>query len=407
MSPAGTETQTVSLEYVVAEETPEVKPEKTKELSSSSEAQKRIEVQKGQALEVFRKTPKEIEEKFGLMVLERVFPELQIDDKYISFLLKDGQKDFDFKSNVTGESIPAGQISDHWILPRGEQISKSTGALYITEKIGKNTNLGNSFLSWEFNNLKNMIDSEESRPLNEQTVLKVAVKTDTGSETPHKRKMVPEDLFDQDEDTKEDSINKNGGLSEEDSVLEEIWEGKEMEDVVNEEVSPNQRVTQMSDPESITTLATGVIESPQRDFDSMGEGAFVVTEAKSKSELPAPIEGYGVSIKEKLHEQIGNLFPENDAARKNPDALLTKYPPVLISQDLIILSVKNKETGFEYFAYAKVPDEETPLEHKWVQNIFRKGDDVPLQMTRWLSHLEVKDDNGKYVKGFNTIALTV
>ena len=406
MPPAGTETTIAPLEFVVAEEAPKEEPKKETEFSP--EAQKRIEIQKDQALEVFRNTPKEIEEKFGLMVLERVFPELQMDDKYMRFLLEGGEKNFDFLSNVTGDHIPAEQIYDHWILPRGEQVSKSTGALYIPEDVGNKINLNNSFLSWEFNNLKKMIDSDVNKPQHEQSVIKVAVNADdNGVEHIYKRKMTSADLFDTNLDMGRVSNKQREDLSKEASVFDEIWEGKEMEDVRKDVRKEDIGLQQNIDSEKITTLATGIVEIPQSDQPEMGDGTFVISESSTTSELPIPIDSHGVSIKEKLHRQLASFFPENDAARENPNAMLTKYPPVLISQDLIILSVKNKETGFKYFAYARVQDKETPLEHKWIQNIFRKSDDVPLQMTQWLAGLEQKNDEGKYESGFDTAALTV
>ena len=312
-----------------------------------------IGLEKDYARSVFKKTPKEVMGEFGPMVFERVFPELQLDDKYLQFLINSGE-DYDLVSNVTDETIPISQLNDHWIFPGGVQISKSTGAMYIPKRARENPNIYMSILESKYDDLINAVDMDNIKPTKDRLIVKVAIETNQ---------------------TKE--LETDDGMS-----------------------------IRFAKTETITTLVFDTTESPLSDLK---ESAFAVIETSGDSKLPLPIEGNGHSIKEKLYHQINHFFIEDDRAKSSPDGLLEKYSPILISQDLIILLVNDEKSDFKYIAFAKIKDKQRKTEPKqsWKHKKIRKESNTPAEKTKWLAGLEKKNHKGSFLKGFNTIALTV
>lgn len=318
-------------------------------MSPAPDKKIRIELEKAFAHDVFRQTPKEVLDEFGPMVLERVFPELQIDDKYLQFLIESGE-DYELISNVTNETIPISQLNDHWIFPGGVQISKSTGAIYFPKKSRHNKNVYLPILESKFDDLIDVVDMDAIKHPKDRLIIKVTIKTNTTTE-----------------------LETSDGMS--------LMFAKE---------------------EKITTL---VFESPKPEPSKLDD-AFVVVETSGESKLPTPISGEGTSIKERLHDQLGHLAKEEGAPESKH--LLERFNPVLISQDLIIFEDANPNSEYKYVAFAKLKehDDEKP-KHFWQHKKIRKDSNVPTEKTKWLAGLEKKNHKGGFLSGFNTAALTV
>jgi len=320
-------------------------------MSPAPNVKSRIELEKAFAHDVFRQTPKEVLDEFGPMVLERVFPELQIDDKYLQFLIESGE-DYELISNVTQENIPISQLNDHWIFPGGVQISKSTGAIYFPKKSRHNKKVYMSILESKFEDLVNVVDMDTIKHPKDRLIMKVTIKTNTTTTT---------------------ELETNDGMS--------LMFAKE---------------------EKITTL---VFESPEPEPSKLDD-AFVVVETSGESKLPNPMSGHEHSIKDRLYNQIGHLTKEDEIT--SPDHLLERFNPVLISQDLVIFENTNPESEYKYVAFAKLKDkkEEKP-KHFWQLKKIHKNSNVPAEKTKWLAGLEKKNHKGGFLSGFNTAALTV
>ncbi|MFC1755802.1 hypothetical protein ACFLZK_00200 [Patescibacteria group bacterium] len=312
-----------------------------------------IELEKAFAHNIFKDTPKEVINNFGPMVLERVFPELQLDDKYLQFLINSGE-DYDLVSNVTEETIPISQLNDHWIFPGGIQISKSTGAMYIPEKARANPNLYMSILESKFDDLVNVVDMDNIKPSKDRLIVKVTIKT-----------------------TENNNLESEDGMS-----------------------------LSFAQTETITTL---IFEAAEPTLSSSEIDAFTVVETSGESKLPLPIDGSGKSIKENLFNQIKHFFVLDEKAKSSSDGLLEMYSPVLISQDLIILAINDPSSEYKYVAFAKIRDKnrKTDPKQSWKHTKIKRKSNVPVEKTKWLAGLEKKNQKGSFLKGFNTVALTV
>ena len=325
----------------------------------SQEAREKIEAQQAEALRVFRQIPQEIESKFGNMVLERVFPELQLDTEVI-VALKEGKK---IKSNVTGELLTAAQMRDHWILPRGEQISKSTGAIYFPEQATKGKDLRNSFLFWEFGNVKSLLDSQDP------VAPKVGIDTERGDISQFDKAYMDVGSFEGDK--------------------EEVESGEAVTTRVSSTHREDALMAQISEPY--------IPRHPETQQD-----VYKITRSETDSKLPQLVEEKRKSLAEDIWGKVGNFFPGRDYARQSPEGLMYKYPPALISPDLIILNTRNPE-AFKYMAFAKSSDE---LGRARWERAFISEENPSAELTDFLAKLERRDGEGKYVYGYHTAALT-
>jgi len=369
MSPAYPETITSLDELQVAEEQPvkfTIAEETEKpERKLSEKAKERIETEQAEALKVFRQIPQDIEHKFGNMVLERVFPELQLDSEVVSALVR-GKK---IKSNVTGENLTAAEMRDHWILPRGEQISKSTGAIYLPEESTKDHDMRNSFLFWEYGNFKKLLDSKDP------VAPKVGIDTERGDISKYEKAYLSSSR-------KEDPL-KPGVQAEGDSM------------------SLSKRKGQYSH-EKKGPLYAEINEPYIPRHPETQQHMYKITKSETDSTLPPALVGEGDSVAEKMWDQVGPFFPDADTARHSAEYLVARYPPVLISRDLIILRAKNAETFFKYIAFAKVGENNDS--GKWEEKLI-KEDDAPADLTQWIAHLEKRSDSGEHLHGYDSAAL--
>lgn len=383
--------------FTLAPEPPKEKKRAPRKLSQ--EAQQRMEAQQAEALKVFREIPQEIEEKYGNMVLERVFPELQMDAPVIA-ALKRGER---VRSNVTGELLNAAELRDHWILPRGEQISKSTGAIYFPEKAYQDVDMRNSFLFWEFENVKKLLDSKDP------VAPKVGIDTERGDISEFekayidKTKETPTDEYENQEmELASKRIGEDWKYEGDFGATDDPDNVRRVHTYKDPSGEPNIRVSERKQGDDVlyASIAEPYIpRHPESETDN-----YIITRSETDSKLPEVLQGEGSSIAEKLWNQVGPFFPEADAARHKPEALINKYPPVLISGDLIILKAKNPETYFKYIAFAKV--EQSTTGGKWQEELIREGD-FPGDLTQWLAGLEKRDNSGKHLSGYDTAALSV
>ncbi len=361
-----------------------------------------LEKQQAEALEVYREIPREIEIKYGNMVLERVFPELQMDPNVINAL---SQK-MRIKSNVTGEDLTPAEIKDHWILPNGEQVSKSTGAIYIPEK-SRGREVKNSFLFWEFENVKKLVDA------NDPVVPRVATDTERG------------DL------SKFEQAYLDTGSTE--GSREEIEPGE----------ADNIRVSKTTGSlkhRNRDTLYATINEPYIPRHPETQQDVFKITRSKTNSTLPEIIDGEGSSIAEKTWGQIRTFFPKASKASQSAENMFQIYEPVLISQDLIILEPARKRGPLECMVYAKKRDrvegdrwtglvvlhsgqrgknenfhafrvDENTVEQYEAGEKKPEVDydehEVSLIVSKWLNSLERRDRDGSFVYGYPTAALTV
>jgi len=382
MSPAYPETITSLDELQVAEEQPmkftiaEEAPEKP-ERALSEKAKKRIETEQAEALKVFRQIPQDIEHKFGNMVLERVFPELQLDSEVVSALMR-GKK---IKSNVTGENLTAAEMRDHWILPRGEQISKSTGAIYLPEESTKDHDMRNSFLFWEYGNFKKLLDSKDP------VAPKVGIDTERGDISKYEKAYIQSGKD-------EDRLSPVTGDNE-----NSLKPGLPLE---GDTMSFSKRKKQYSHREG-GPLYAEINEPYIPRHPETQQHTYKITKSETDSKLPPALAGEGNSIAEKMWDQVGPFFPDADAAKHSAEKLIGKYPPVLISRDLIILRAKNPETFFKYIAFAKVGENNNS--GKWEEKLV-KEDDAPADLTQWIAGLEARSDSGVHLRGYDSAALS-
>ena len=347
--------------FTIAEEEPK-KPER----KLSNEAKNKVEAEQAEGLKVFIHIPQEIEDTFGNMVLEIVAPETQLDPEVVSALAR-GKK---IKSNVTGEMLTAAEMRDHWILPRGEQISKSTGAIYLPEESTKNHDMRNSFLFWEYGNFKKLLDSKDP------VAPKVGIDTEQGHLSEFEKAYL------------------DVGSTEKDLEHRESGEGDGIR------VSKTTGSLKLDNKEVLYAKITEpyIPRHPESDPTT-----YKITKSETDSTLPPTLEGEGMSIAEKMWGQVGPFFPDADAARHSSEALIAKYPPVLISRDLIILRAKNPETFFKYIAFAKV--DENSKGGRWEEKLV-KEDDAPADLTQWLAGLEKRSGGGKHLRGYHSAALS-
>ncbi len=365
-----------------------------------------IERQQKKAIETFRKTPQRIEENFGNMVLERVFPEFQLDDD-VKYALSKGLK---IRSNVTGELINPEEIADHWILPRGEQLSKSTGAIYFPLAATRNADLRNSFLFWEFENVKGLLES------NDPVIPKFSVITVAGEKSLHEKAtegsahtfdtLIAEEGTDY-EFAEEIRPPHLGDWSSSGEFGATHTPGKETRDPVydNDELSSRATVTSIKGKRNKTELE--ILEPDVPHHPESRQEVHTLVPTRSTTEVPLPIDGEGSTIAEKLWHEIGPQFPSRDAARRSAEDLIFKYPPVLISQDLVILRTRVEGSKkFDFLAYAKSGSSDDRFDG-WQKRLFSKSEDLPLEITQWLGELEKRKLDGKHESGFHTAALSV
>ena len=417
MRPANPETITSLDDFKVAEEpktelfTVAEKEPKKPEGKLSYEARKRIEAEQAEALKVFRQIPQEIEQNYGNIVLERVFPELQLDSNTI-FALKTGKK---IKSNVTGETLSPAEMRDHWILPRGEQISKSTGSIYFPEKATQEHDMGNSFLFWEFDNFKKLLDSKD--PISP----KVGIDTERGD-------ISGFEVASLDKDEYEEVYPKNV-----EGTPQEV-EISETDEEFAGEFSKSAQNRADEDALYASINEPYIPRHPETQQD-----VYKITRSETDSTLPLPIEGEGKSIAEKMWSQVSPLFPKEAKVRNSPETFFKVYDPVLISQDLVIIKPKTPGNPLECMAFAqkrdkkhgdewvglvvlgsKHPDKQPEYqafnvskktvekhdEGEKVQKVDYAENEVSLIMTKWLASLERRDKNGDYVYGYHTAALS-
>jgi len=392
--------------FIVAEEAPK-KPKS----ELSDEAIKRIEAEQAEALTVFREIPREIENKYGNIVKERVIPESQLDTKTI-LALKTGKK---IRSNVTGETLSPAEMRDHWILPRGEQISKSTGALYFPEKATQEHDMKNSFLFWEFDNFKKLLDSKDP------VAPKIAIDTERGDLSGFEKAYLEKGEYEQIYPENADGTSHETNLTD-------------FDEEVAREISRSAQAEADEDALYASIDEPYIPRHPETQQD-----LYKITRSKTNSTLPLVIKGEGQSIAEKMWSQVSPLFPKGAKVKNSPEDFFEIYNPVLISQDLVIIKPKTSENPMECMAFAqkrdkihgdewvglvvmgstnasKRPEYRAFSVSKEIIEEYEKGEktrrvdyaenEVSLIMTKWLASLERHDKNGDYAYGYHTAALS-
>ncbi len=301
--------------------------------------------QQEQAVELLKEMPQEIMRKFSNIVLDRLFPELQLDARVQvamewyedePIMDEDGQKIPApmVKSNVIDEIVPIEEIGDHWILPTGEQITRSTGAVYFHKPLSERENRNDSLLFWDLDQMRGFLESEDP------AILKIKLERTQTSKS-------------------------------------------------------DQQID-----ETITTLVYDPYESQHPESLAEPPKAYI---SESQSKVPTILKAEGATLADRVWDKIGGHIAQNNDYIFSQDDLFheNNYSPVLLSNDLIIL-VAN--TGDFYEIFAKEVHSRTG-EEIWHHKKFTESEEAPAEIAQWLAGLEKRDNNGRYVYGYKTAAL--